>query len=80
MHTRTRVVNEGLGHKQCGEVLAQRDLFDDGSSGHDVVGSTHRIDCTQVDFVLTGATFVVRELDRNAHIFEHANRATTEIV
>ena len=39
-----------------------------------------RVGVAQVDLVLTGSALVVAELDRDAEVFEHPHRATTEVV
>jgi hypothetical protein len=54
------------------DALLERDLLDDGAEGHDVVGRRQRVGVAQVDLVLPGRALVMAELDRDAHVLQHA--------
>ena len=80
MHARPRVFDKGLGHEGGDQLLAQGHLFDDRAGRHDVVGRSDRVNGPQVDLVLTGASLVVRELDGDPHVLQHAHGTAAEVV
>ena len=80
VHTGTGVLGHGLGHKRGVHALLDGYLLDDGAERHNVVRCGESIGVAQIDLVLPGTRFVVAELDRNSEVFEHPDRATTEIV
>ena len=80
VHARPRVLNKGLRHEGGDQLLTQGHLLDDRTSCHNVVGRAHRVHRTQVDLILAGASLVMRELDGNPHVLQHAHRASPEII
>ena len=60
------VLGEGLGHEGCVHAERVGDFLDDGAEGHDVIGGLQGVGVAQVDFVLSGAGFVVAEFDGDA--------------
>ena len=80
VHTRTGVLRERLRHEGGVNALLHRYFLDHRAEGHDVVRSGQRICIAQVNLVLTRASFVVAEFDRDSDVFEHAHGATTEVV
>ena len=79
VHAGARLVGERLGHERRPDVLAERDLPDDGAEGHDVVGGRQRVGVAQVDLLLARAALVVAELHRDAHRLEHRDRLAAEV-
>ena len=57
----------------------QRNLLDDGTEGHDVVGRGERIRITQINLILAWTRLMVRVFHRNAHLFEHVDGGTAEV-
>ena len=59
--------------------MFHRDLFDDETERHDVVGHRECIGVTQIDFVLARSIFVERILNGNAHGFKNQQCARAQI-
>ena len=71
VHTGSRVLGEWLWHESRVDALFDGNLFDYSAEGHDVIGHRQGICISQVDFILTRATFVVTKFHRNAELLEH---------
>ena len=80
VHARARVLGERLGHERGEQPLRERDLLDDRSERHEVVGRAERVGVAQVDLLLPGRTLVVAELHRDAHRLEHVDRVAPEVL
>ena len=80
VHAAAGVLGEGLGHEGCVHAERVGDFLDDGAEGHDVVGGLQGVGVAQVDFVLSGAGFVVAEFDGDADFFEHGHCLTAEVL
>ena len=80
VHAAAGLAAERLRHERRVDALLDRDLFDHGAEGHDVVGRRERVGVAQVDLVLAGPALVVAELDRDAEVLEHPHRAAAEVV
>ena len=80
VHSRAWVLGERLRHECRVNTLFDCNLFDNGSESHDVVGHCQSICVAKIDFVLTRATLVVTELDRDSELLEHRNCSPSEVV
>ena len=80
VHAAAGLSAQRLGH-ECGvDALLDRHLLDDGAERHDVVGRRQRVGVAQIDLVLAGPALVVAELDGDAEVLQHPDRAPAEIV
>ncbi len=61
------------------DTTLQRDLLDDGTERHDVVGRGECVRVTQIDLVLAWPRLMMRVFHRNAHLFEHVDGGATEV-
>ena len=79
MHAGTWSVGKRLRHEAGVNAALQRNLFDDGTEGHDVVGRGERVRITQIDLVLAWTRLMMRVFHRNAHLFEHVDGGAAEV-
>ena len=64
MHAGTWSVGKRLRHEAGVNAALQRNLFDDGTEGHDVVGRGERVRITQIDLVLAWTRLMMRVFHR----------------
>ena len=80
MHTAAGIFGERLRHKRCVKIPRVRNLFDNGTERHHIIGGLQGISVAQVDLVLSGTSFMVAELHRDTNLFKHGHRLATEIL
>ena len=79
VHRRARVLLEWLGHERGAHAVAQCHLLDDVAEAHHVIRHGQRIREAQIDFLLAGGVFVVRELHGDAHAFQGVDGIRAEV-
>ena len=80
MHTAAGIFGERLGHECCVKIPRIRNLFNNGTERHHIIGGLQGISMAQVDLVLPGTSFMVAKLHRDANLFKHGHRFATEIL
>ena len=80
VHTTAGIFGERLRHKCCVKIPRVRNLFNDGTERHHIIGGLQGISVAQVDLVLPRTSFMVAKLHRDTNLFKHGYRLATEIL
>ena len=80
MHTAAGIFGERLRHKRCVKIPRVRNLFDNGTERHHIIGGLQGISVAQVDLVLSGTSFMVAKLHRDTNLFKHGHRFATKVL